>query len=107
MRTDPPPAPRKRKLAIWRKLLIGLTLAVMSIAAVIYAAVSAQRWRCEVCITYKGGRGCGTARAEDRELAYRTAADSACSLVSSGMTERIACPNTPPDKVDCGELNTR
>lgn len=54
---------------------------------------------CEVCIEFRGNRQCRGAEGPDRESCQRTAKDNACSYLASGMTDTIACSNTPPASV--------
>ncbi len=77
---------------------IGMFLAVM--ALVVYSTLGLSQYSCEACITYKGRTNCAKASGTTPEEAQRTATDTACASISSGMTESIECSNTPPDSVD-------
>jgi hypothetical protein len=55
--------------------------------------------RVEVCMEFRGRTACRTAAGASREQAERTARDNACALIASGMTDSIACSNTPPKSV--------
>jgi hypothetical protein len=48
---------------------------------------------------FNGRQDCRTAAAATKEQAQRAATDNACALISNGMTESIACSNTPPLKI--------
>lgn len=78
-------------------------LSVLFLAAVlgllVWTTVGVGRYRCEVCITYRGQQSCRTASAVTREEARRTAASNACAQIASGMTESMQCENTAPDRV--------
>jgi hypothetical protein len=76
---------------------------VLLLAYIIYASMNLSQVTCEVCITYRGRTECRTAQGTNAEEAQRTATDVACTLLSSGMTENIACGNTPPAKLMCTE----
>jgi hypothetical protein len=52
---------------------------------------------------FRGSTACRTASAETREDAIRTAADNACAQLVSGMTDSIACTQTPPKSISCKE----
>ena len=52
--------------------------------------------RVEVCMEFRGRQACRTASATTPELAKRTATDNACAFLASGMSDSIACTNTPP-----------
>lgn len=55
---------------------------------------------CEVCIEFRGTRQCRRAEGPDRESCQRTGTDNACAFLASGMTDSIACSNTPPASVE-------
>ncbi|MEX2263039.1 MAG: hypothetical protein WD696_13870 [Bryobacteraceae bacterium] len=78
-------------------------LGILFLLAVLgYLVISTQRTaqhRVEVCITYQGRQACRTALASSKESAQRAATDNACAQIASGMTDSIACTNTPPDSV--------
>lgn len=69
------------------------------LGVLVYSSLLLGQVRVEVCIEFKGRTGCGTAAAPTEEEAVRTAADNACALIASGMTESIACSRTPPTSV--------
>jgi hypothetical protein len=52
--------------------------------------------RVEVCIEFDGREACRTASASSEKQAERTAIENACAQLTSGMTNSIACQNTPP-----------
>lgn len=74
---------------------------VLLLAYIIYSSMGLSQVRCEVCITFRGRTECRTAQGTNAEEAQRTATSVACTLLSSGMTDSIACGNTPPAKVMC------
>ncbi len=56
---------------------------------------------CDACITFGGQKECAKAAGPDREHAMMEAATVICSKISGGMTDRIRCQNTKPDKQEC------
>lgn len=52
--------------------------------------------RVEVCMEFRGQQACRVASAAAPEMAKRTATDNACAFLASGMSDSIACTNTPP-----------
>jgi hypothetical protein len=83
---------------------VGVILTILAILALVLIAWSSTaqgQVTCEVCISYKGGRQCRTAKAPSREEAMRTASDNACTFLAGSMAESINCSNTPPDRVTC------
>lgn len=79
-------------------LLGGFFLAAV-LAFLIYTTMGHGRVRCEVCITFQGRTACRTAAASSKEEAMRAALQNACALISSGVTDSIACQNTPPNSI--------
>jgi hypothetical protein len=86
-----------------KKVVLAALGFVLFIAYLIYSSVAQAQMSCEVCINFRGRTGCGTARGVDTTEAQRTATDVACASVSSGVTDTIACANTPPIKLVCSK----
>jgi len=82
------------------KLLVGLAL-VLLICFMFYFSISGNAVSCEVCIEFRGGMECRKASGKDAEEARAAAASTACSLLSGGVTDGIACRNTEPKSVSC------
>lgn len=91
----------KRPIVI-ATLLFG-ALAAGSVVLLVMSASDATAWQCEVCVTFRGAQACREALGPTADDAKRTAQDNACGLISSGMTQSIACANRPPDSVVCDE----
>jgi len=72
-------------------------------AALVYGTLSEAQVECEVCLEFAGGRACRTAFASDRNGAMSAAVRSACAVLSSGVTQGMACDRTPPSSVQCKE----
>lgn len=83
-----------KKTGLWIALA-----AVAFIGMVVYSTLSLKRNRVEVCMQYQGRQACRTASGETPEKARRAATDNACALIASGVTDSIACQNTPPVSV--------
>lgn len=66
--------------------------------AILYSSLRTSR-RVEVCITFQGRTACRIASAETEQEAIRTATDTACAVLASGVTDTMACLRTPPDRV--------
>ena len=83
---------------------LGILIAVAFVATfglLIYAMLQQAEVSCEACISFRGRTACRTAAGPDEAAASNMAIDNACAQVSSGMTNRIACGNTPPDSLVC------
>ena len=79
---------------------LGILFVVVVLGYLVISSFHKQAFRCQVCITFKGGRDCRTGSAETREGAVRTATMTACAQLSSGITESNQCESTAPDSVD-------
>jgi hypothetical protein len=64
-----------------------------------YSTISLAAHRVEVCMEFKGMTSCRTASGSTEQFALRTATTNACATISSGVTDSIACDQTPPKKV--------
>ena len=79
--------------------VIIVALVLLFVGIVIYSSMGSGQFRCEVCMAYQGRSACATASGSSQEEARRTATETACAKISSGMTESIACAQTPPKSV--------
>ncbi|MBI1353948.1 MAG: hypothetical protein GC160_06345 [Acidobacteria bacterium] len=79
--------------------LVSLLFGLAVLGTLIYSTMGLRGYSCEVCMTFEGRTQCAKASGTTKEEAQRTATDTACAPISSGMTESIQCSNTPPDKV--------
>jgi hypothetical protein len=80
----------------------GLIIAGVSVAVIglmVYSSMDLVGFRVEVCKEFRGRSACRTASGSNREAAQRTASDNACALISSGMTDSIACQGSNPVSV--------
>jgi hypothetical protein len=84
-----------------KAVLIFLFLAAATAAVLVLAVRGQQRVHCEVCVTFHGATNCREAAGGTSAEAQKTAHENACAFVASGMTDSIACQNTPPDSVKC------
>jgi len=82
-----------------KPVLVGVIFVIVVLTVLIYSSLNLAKHRVEVCITFQGNPACRTASGTTEEFARRTATTNACSQISSGVTDSIACENTPPDKV--------
>ena len=80
------------------KMLIGLGTALF-FGYVVYSSMGLDQFRCEVCMEFRGQTACATAAGTTRQEAQRTASDTACAKISSGVTDSIACSQSSPKSV--------
>ncbi|HKQ96579.1 MAG TPA: hypothetical protein VJV75_01760 [Candidatus Polarisedimenticolia bacterium] len=81
-----------------------LVFLVLFIGAVVALSLRVPKVECEVCISFHGQQRCSRASAADEKGALQSATIAACGLLAGGMTDTIACQNTPPDRSTCGGL---
>ena len=81
----------------------GITLAVIAIIIALFFYMSTARasQECRVCVEFKGRSNCATAAGNSVAEAQRTAQETACGPVVSGMNETIACGNQAPVSAQC------
>jgi hypothetical protein len=82
-----------------KKVLIGIVTAAAFIALLTYMSLGMRQHRVEVCVEFQGRKNCRTAAGPTKEQALRTATENACGLIASGMTDSMACSQTPPVSV--------
>ena len=80
--------------------LVSILFLLAVLGVLVYSTMGLQGYSCEVCITFNGRTNCAKASGTSREEAQRTATDTACAPITGGMSETIACSNTPPDSVN-------
>ena len=72
------------------------------IAVVVYSSFDVGVVRCEVCITFQGRESCRAVDGATEEQAHQAAVTNACALISSGVTDTMACARTTPTRSECG-----
>lgn len=82
-------------------MLVAAAFGAAILLLMLYASLGLSKYTCEVCIEFQGRTECHSAAGTTREEAQRTATESACALLASGMTESIRCSRTPPASVRC------
>jgi hypothetical protein len=83
------------------RTVIGWILGLAFVAALVYATLAETGVECEVCVEFNGRSACRTGTASDRTGAVRGAISNACKVLSSGVTQSIACDQTRPQSVVC------
>ena len=82
-----------------KPVLLGILFCAIVLAVIIYSSMNLARQRVEVCMQFNGNTACRTAAGSTKEFALRTATTNACSQISSGVTDSIACERSEPVKV--------
>ena len=82
-----------------KTVLLAIAFVVLVLIVLVYTTMGNARYRCEVCIVFQNRNACRTAAAATEAQALRTATENACAQIASGVTDSIACENTPPQSV--------
>lgn len=84
-----------------RNRFITIAAILGFIGFLMWSTFWAQATECEVCVVFNGTRNCAVASGADEAAAARTAQNTACGPVTSGMNDAIACDNTAPETKVC------
>lgn len=84
-----------------KRALIPAIIFVGLAGLLIYELGTKTGIECKVCMTFEGRQQCATARADDAQQAQSEAQNSACSLLTSGVSQAMKCPRMRPDEVVC------
>jgi hypothetical protein len=79
---------------------LGILFGVLVLGYLVISSFQRQAFRCQVCITFQGRRGCANGAAQSEMEARRTAITTACAQISGGVIESNQCENTPPDSFE-------
>ena len=82
---------------------IGVAIGILFIGAVIWSAFSESAAQCEICMDFKGRSACSIASAADVTQAEAQAKSGACSQVTGGVTDVLACSAILPSSRRCTE----
>ena len=82
------------KKAVW----IGVVFALIVLGVIVYSSMNLSAYRVEECVTYNGQTSCRTASGSSKEFARRSAITNACAQIASGVTDSLACENSPQMK---------
>jgi hypothetical protein len=85
----------KKNQTRWIILLAGLVF----IGMLVYGTVQQTQHEFEVCVAFKGGSHCATAKGATPEEAIHSAHDIDCGLLANGRDENIVCLATLPTSV--------
>ena len=85
------------------RTLVGVLILVTFVAGVVYLAMGQLSVRCKVCVGFSGQTKCESAVASSPADAEQQATYGACSQITRGVTEIVACTHTVPQSVFCEE----
>jgi hypothetical protein len=85
------------------KTLIPLVLGTGFVAYLIYSSLGLSPITCEVTMEFRGRTETRQASGVTRDEATTTAINNACTLITNGRDESIACGAREPARVECAE----
>ena len=68
---------------------------------VVYSSFEVGAVRCEVCIDFAGGSACRTVEGATEHETLAAARTNACAMLTSGVTNMMACERTEPRSSSC------
>ena len=75
--------------------------ALVFMGYVVYGSMARVEAQCSLCVEFNGRNICRSGAGATEAEARRAAQESACGGNARGMSESIACANTPPTQVQC------
>lgn len=84
-----------------KSTIITLVIAIGFAGLLLYSTLSAQQVECEACVTFNGQTNCAVASGVDEAEALKTAVNTACGTIATGMAESIRCAGMPPERPRC------
>ncbi len=83
------------------KRLIVPAAFLLFVGMVVYSTIQLRVVSCYVCVKYRQHTQCASAAGRTAEAARDAAVTVACAQISSGVTESIACGNSPRVREEC------
>ena len=80
------------------KIIVGL-VAVALFGGIIFLTMQQSQHRYEVCVNFQGRRHCAIAAGRTAEEAIQAAHSIACTMVTSGRDDNMACSQQQPASV--------
>ncbi|HIL80488.1 MAG TPA: hypothetical protein EYG54_04395 [Myxococcales bacterium] len=83
------------------RTLVGVLILIIFAAGVVYLAMGQFSVRCNVCVDFGGQTKCESAVASNPADAEQQATYGACSQITRGVTDIVACTHMVPRSVLC------
>jgi len=83
------------------KPLLIFIIVVGVVGVITYQMIGLAKVECELCIEFKSQKHCPTALGATHEEALDEAHRNACAILSSGVTEVLACQRQERQDVSC------
>ena len=81
------------------KFRLSIGIAVAFLAYLVFSSLGRNPVKCEVCVEFRGRVECRNASGGTEEEAMQTGVQNACSLITSGRDELIACTSRFPQSI--------
>ena len=81
--------------------VIGAVALLAVMGFVVFQSLVAGSTTCEVCIEHRGRSQCRTVSGANEKEATMAAQVNACTYVSGGVTDSMACQRTTPTRTTC------
>ena len=81
-----------------KPVVAGICFLLLVLGVILYSSMNMSAFRVEVCMDFQGRTSCRTVSGAAESSTLREAITNACGEIASGVTDTIACQNTPPVK---------
>jgi hypothetical protein len=105
--TDPARLADNNTMSKSMKIAIPLVLGVVFLGYLVISSLSLSPITCEVTVEFRGRQETRRASGQSESEATLTAVNNACTLITNGRDESIACSAAEPVDVECFETGTR
>jgi len=80
---------------------IVMTTAIVFMGIVVVRSFQIPGFECDACMEFRNMSVCRTVQAATEAEARSGAINNACALISSGVTDTLACERSTPTKLEC------
>jgi len=84
-----------------KRAIVPLIIFVGLVVLLVLDLTTTSGFECRVCVTFEGRQKCAKAKSPEKQAAATEAQGSACSLLTSGVSQAVKCPRMHPDSVEC------
>ncbi|MBN8555005.1 MAG: hypothetical protein J0L93_06130 [Deltaproteobacteria bacterium] len=84
-----------------KKPLLIVTIVLILAALLTYEMLKLAQIQCSLCLTFNGKRQCSKALGPTADAATEEAHRNACALLTSGVTEVVACNRVESEELSC------
>jgi hypothetical protein len=84
-------------------VVIPIVLGVIFLGYLVYSSMSLSPITCAVTVEFRGRTETRQASGVTEDEATTTGINNACTLITNGRDESMACTAAPPVRVECAE----